>query len=306
MTFGLVMSYNTTKNPTYQIRNINYLKHWLLQFYTFTLWRTLFERTKRHTIKWTTDHPPLPGNREEKALAGVILQWEVLVRNKGLTSYHQPGFWRGQKEIGDCSPEVLATSQDPPLWNPSRLSDACAPRKDPNSEWLERDKPETNPMTINPETVSHVAEQFSPFPSSSCPPPRQPFPMQSLALTALLTTDNSFPSVRQESILKPWKGSSFLHQNHNPGENIFQMLHCREGNGTPSSILASEIPETEELGGLQSTAGHFWGEETVPGKLRHSPKAPELWMTQPELWLRTPSGQASWYRPLSSGTCVEN
>ena len=27
MTFGLVMSYNTTKNPTYQIRNINYLKH---------------------------------------------------------------------------------------------------------------------------------------------------------------------------------------------------------------------------------------------------------------------------------------
>ena len=139
MTFGLVMSYNTTKNPTYQIRNINYLKHWLLQFYTFTLWRTLFERTKRHTIKWTTDHPPLPGNREEKALAGVILQWEVLVRNKGLTSYHQPGFWRSQKEIGDCSPEVLATSQDPPHWNPSRLSDACAPRKDANSEWLARD-----------------------------------------------------------------------------------------------------------------------------------------------------------------------
>ena len=77
--------------------NINYLKHWLLELYTFTLWRTLFKRTKRLTMKWTTDHPPLPGNREEKALAGVILQQEVLVRNKELTSYHQPGFWRGQK-----------------------------------------------------------------------------------------------------------------------------------------------------------------------------------------------------------------
>ena len=158
MTFGLVMSYNTQqKKPTYQIRNINYLKHWLLQFYTFTLWRTLFERTKRQTVKWTPDHPPLLGNREEKTLAGVILQREVLVRNKGLTSYHQPGFWRGQKEMGDCSPEVLPTSQDP-SWNPSWLSDVCAPRKDPSSEWLARDKPETNPMTINPEMMSHVAE----------------------------------------------------------------------------------------------------------------------------------------------------
>ena len=96
--------------------------------------------------------------------------------------------------------------------------------------------------------------------SSLCfpqPPPQQPFPVKSLAWMALLTTDNSFPSVRQESILKPRKGSSFLHQNHNPGENIIQMLPCREGNGTPSSILASEIPGTEELGGLQSNNRAF-------------------------------------------------
>ena len=32
------------------------------------------------------------------------------------------------------------------------------------------------------------------------------------------------------------------------------MRPCREGNGTPSSILASEIPGTEELGGLQSNS----------------------------------------------------
>ncbi|CAI9177394.1 unnamed protein product [Rangifer tarandus platyrhynchus] len=113
-------------------------------------------------------------------------------------------------------------------------------------------------MTIKPETVSHVAEKFSPFPSpSSCPPPWQPFPIKSVAWTALLSSDNSLPSVRQEPTLKPWKGSPFLHQNHNPGENIFKMLSCREGNGTLSSILASEILGTEELGGLQSNSRAF-------------------------------------------------
>ena len=100
MAFGLVMSSNTQqKKPTYPIRNIHYFKHWLLQFYTFTLRRTFFQRTKRHSVKWTSDHPPLPGNREEKTPAGVILQQEVLVRNKELTSSHKPGFWRGQQEV---------------------------------------------------------------------------------------------------------------------------------------------------------------------------------------------------------------
>ena len=112
-------------------------------------------------------------------------------------------------------------------------------------------------MTRKPETVSHVAEQFSPFPSPSCPPPQQPFLIKSLAWTALVSSDSSFPSIRQEATLKPCKGSPFLHQNHDPGENIFQMLPCREGNSTPSSILASEIPGTNELGGLQSISRAF-------------------------------------------------
>ena len=86
------------------------------------------------------------------------------------------------------------------------MSDAYATRKDSNSEWLARDKPEINPMPIKPETVSHVAEQFSQLPSPSCPPPRQPFPIKSLALTAHISLDNSFPSIRQEPALRPWKG----------------------------------------------------------------------------------------------------
>ena len=131
-------------------------------------------------------------------------------------------------------------------------------------------------MTINPKTVSRVAEQFSPFPSPACPPPRQPFPMKSLAWTALLSSDNSFPSVRQESTLRPWKGSPFLHQNHKPGENIFQMLPCREGNGTPSSILASEIPGTEELGGLQSNSRAFLRGGNSPRKVEALTKSPRV------------------------------
>ena len=33
-----------------------------------------------------------------------------------------------------ASPHVLTTSQNPSHWNPSWLSDACATRKDPESE----------------------------------------------------------------------------------------------------------------------------------------------------------------------------
>ena len=128
-------------------------------------------------------------------------------------------------------------------------------------------------MTIKPETVSYVAEQFSWFPSTSCPLSRQLFPIKSLAWAALLS-DNSFPSVRQEPTLKPWKGSPFLHQNHNPGENIFKMLPCRGGNGSPSNILASEILGTEELGGLQSNSRAFLRGGNSPRKVEVLAKVP--------------------------------
>ena len=100
--------------------------------------------------------------------------------------------------------------------------------------------------------------------------------MKFLAWTALLSSDNSFPSVIREATLKPWKGSPFLHQNHNPGENIFQMLPCREGNGTPSSILASEIPGTEELGGLQSNSRAFLRGGNSPRKVEALTKSPRV------------------------------
>ena len=51
-------------------------------------------------------------------------------------------------------------------------------------EWLARDNPEPNPITIKPKTVSHVAEQFSCVPLPCCSPPGCPFPIKSLALSA--------------------------------------------------------------------------------------------------------------------------
>ena len=94
---------------------------------------------------------------------------------KGSCDAHRP--WRSPhgmkkycgKSISNHHVLSPPEDQDPPRGNPSRLSDVCAPRKDANSEWLARDKPERNPMTINPETV-----RFSPFLSPSCPPTCSP------------------------------------------------------------------------------------------------------------------------------------
>ena len=76
------------------------------------------------------------------------------------------------------------TSQNPSLWHPSWLNKACTTRKDSESECLAKDNPETSPITIKPETASHVTEQFSWVPLPYCSPPVCPFPVQSLALSA--------------------------------------------------------------------------------------------------------------------------
>ena len=51
-------------------------------------------------------------------------------------------------------------------------------------------------------------------PLPSCSPPRCPFPIKSLVLSACVSSDNSFSSVRQEPGLGPWKGSPFLQHAH--------------------------------------------------------------------------------------------
>ena len=49
---------------------------------------------------------------------------------------------------------------------------------------MAKDHPETNPITIKPETASHRAEQFSWVPLPYCSPPGCPFPIKSFALSA--------------------------------------------------------------------------------------------------------------------------
>ena len=106
----------------------------------------------------------------------------------------------------------LITSQNPSLWHPSWLNKVRTTRKDSEWEWLAKDHPETNPTTIKPEIVSHVEELFSWIPLLYCSPS---FPNKvSCFVSRYVSSDNLFPSVRQEPSFGPWKGSPFLQQPH--------------------------------------------------------------------------------------------
>ena len=92
---------------------------------------------------------------------------------------------------------------------------SCATRKDSELESLAKDHPETNPITIKPETASHTAELFSWVLLRYCSPPGCPCPAKSCSVSRCVSSDNSLPSVRQEPSFGPWKGSPFLQQ-HSP------------------------------------------------------------------------------------------
>ena len=81
-----------------------------------------------------------------------------------------------ERSKGDTT--CLTTSQNPSRWHPSWMNKVCTTRQDSESEWLAKDNLETNPITINPETASHVTELFSWVPLP------YPFPIKSLALSA--------------------------------------------------------------------------------------------------------------------------
>ena len=102
------------------------------------------------------------------------------MKNRELISHHQPeGFGKGQKETPHIRlpPRIL-------LSGIHLAEQGVHHRKDSESEWLAKDNPETNPISIKHETASHVAELFSWVPSPYCSPPRCPFPIKSLALSA--------------------------------------------------------------------------------------------------------------------------
>ena len=116
--------------------------------------------------------------------------------------------------IGERSKEDITcriTSCDPSRRHPSWLSNDCTTWKDSASEWLAKDNPETNPKAIKPGTASHEAEQFSWAPLPYCSPPRGPFPIKSLALSASMSPWTIlFRVLGKSPLLGPWKGSPFL------------------------------------------------------------------------------------------------
>ena len=95
------------------------------------------------------------------------------------------------------------TSQNP-LWHPSWLNKVCTTRKDSESEWLAKDNPETNPITIKPKTV---AEQFSWVPWPYRSPPGHLFPIKPLALSEQVSPQTIYFWVLDKSpVLGPGRG----------------------------------------------------------------------------------------------------
>ena len=111
--------------------------------------------------------------------------------------------WERSKGDTTCP----TTSQNPSLWHPSLLNKVCTTRKDSESEWLAKDNPETNPITIKLGTASHVTKQFSWVPLPSCSPPGCPFPIKSLALSAHVSPRTiHFRVLDKSPVLGPGRG----------------------------------------------------------------------------------------------------
>ena len=112
-----------------------------------------------------------------------------------------------ERSKGDASCPTTSQNRQ---WHSSWLSRACTTRKDPESEWLARDNPETNLITIKPETVSHVAEQFSCVLLPSCFLSCHSFPIKSLTSSACVSPWIFHFKCLTAAPFWPWKGCPFL------------------------------------------------------------------------------------------------
>ena len=118
------------------------------------------------------------------------------------------------------------TSQNPSLWHASWLNKACTTRKDSWVRWLAKDNPETNPITIKPETASHVTQLFSWVPLPYCSPSECPFPINSLALSAHMSPRTiHFWVLDKNPVSGPGRGPpSCNSRTHNLHANIYYIF----------------------------------------------------------------------------------
>ena len=126
---------------------------------------------------------------------------------------------------------MSGTSQNP-LRHPSWLNKVCTTRKDSESDWLAKGNLETNPITIKPETASHMAELFSWVPLPYYSPSGCPFPIKSLALSACVSPQTlHFWVLDKSPVSGPGKGSPFLqHKYYRFWLNAGLSLFCVTGN----------------------------------------------------------------------------
>ena len=88
-------------------------------------------------------------------------------------------------------------------------------RKEPKSEWLARDNLEINPITIKLKAANLMGGVVSLGSLTLLLSAWASLPNKvSCFVNMCVFSDYSFPSVRQEPTLGPWKGSSFLQQNN--------------------------------------------------------------------------------------------
>ena len=87
----------------------------------------------------------------------------------------------------------------------------CTSKKDSESEWLAKDNPKTNPITVKPETVSRVAELFW-VPLPYCSPCGCPFPIKSLALSDMCLLRQFTSECSTGAQFRALEGSPFLQQ----------------------------------------------------------------------------------------------
>ena len=106
------------------------------------------------------------------------------------------------------------TFQRPFCWHPSWLNKAHTTRKDSELDQLAKDDSETNPITMKPETVSHVTAVLLGS-LTLLLSTRASFPNKiSCFVSTCVSSDNLFPNVTQEPSFGPRKGSFFLKQFH--------------------------------------------------------------------------------------------
>ena len=159
------------------------------------------------SVRGTSDqsYPPWPGWMVTTLLS--YLTTGGLCKECGTNKL--PPTWRiWKRSEGERRCQSLCAT----IWNPSWLSDTHTTRKDPESGWLAEVNLEANSIALKPAAANHASEQLSWVPLPCRPPPRLPFPVKSLAMSARVSPQAIYyPVLDKSPFLGPGKGLPSCH-----------------------------------------------------------------------------------------------